>query len=245
MRRRNQILIVVLAVLCVVGVGFVVWAETPLGPMSEAVDALKSDSSVVVTVGEWLVFQPKAAAKSVGLIVYPGGRVDYRAYAPVARAFALEGYLVVIVRMPFNLAVFGADSAQRVIDAYPGLGAWAVGGHSLGGTMAAQYASHAPPVVKGLVLWASYPPAGNDLSKRSISVVTIRGALDGLVSSAQIEESMRILPGDAVRVEVEGGNHAQFGWYGPQPGDNEATISREAQQKRVVEATLKLLQRIG
>ena len=73
MRRRNQILIVVLAVLCVVGVGFVVWAETPLGPMSEAVDALKSDSSVVVTVGEWLVFQPKAAAKSVGLIVYPGG----------------------------------------------------------------------------------------------------------------------------------------------------------------------------
>jgi dienelactone hydrolase len=111
--------------------------------------------------------------------------------------------------------------------------------------MAAQYASHAPPVVKGLVLWASYPASGNDLSKRGISVVTIRGALDGLVSSAQIEESMRILPTDSVRVEIEGGNHAQFGWYGPQPGDNEATISREAQQERVVEATLQLLQRIG
>jgi hypothetical protein len=28
-------------------------------------------------------------------------------------------------------------------------------------------------------------------------------------------------------VSIEGGNHAQFGWYGPQEGDNPATISRE------------------
>ncbi len=111
--------------------------------------------------------------------------------------------------------------------------------------MAAQYASHAPPMVKGLVLWASYPASGNDLSRRGISVATIHGVLDGLVSSAQIDESMKMLPIDTVRVEIEGGNHAQFGWYGPQPGDNEATISREAQLERVVESTLQLLKRIG
>lgn len=245
MRRRNQIFIVVLAILGVIGVGFVVWAETPLGPMSEAVNALKSDSSIVVTVGEWLIFQPSDAANNVGYVIYPGGRVDYRSYSPVAHALASEGYLVVIVHMPLNLAVLGADSAQKVIDAFPGVGSWAVGGHSLGGTMAAQYASHAPPMVKGLVLWASYPASGNDLSRRGISVATIHGVLDGLVSSAQIDESMKMLPIDTIRVEIEGGNHAQFGWYGPQPGDNEATINREAQQARVVESTLQLLKRIG
>lgn len=245
MCRRNQIFIVVLAILGVIGVGFVVWAETPLGPMSEAVNALKSDSSVVVTVGEWLVFQPSDAAKNVGYVIYPGGRVDYRSYSPVAHALASEGYLVVIVHMPLNLAVLGADSAQKVIDAFPGVGSWAIGGHSLGGTMAAQYASHAPPMVKGLVLWASYPASGNDLSRRDISVATIHGVLDGLVSSTQIDESMKMLPIDTVRVEIEGGNHAQFGWYGPQPGDNKAIISRESQQARVVESTLQLLKRIG
>lgn len=245
MRRRNQIFIVVLTILGVIGIGFVVWAETPLGPMSEAVNALKSDSSVAVTVGEWLVFQPLEAAKNVGYVIYPGGRVDYRSYSPIAHALASDGYLVVIIHMPLNLAVFGADSAQKVIDAFPSVESWGVGGHSLGGTMAAQYASHAPPIVKGLILWASYPASGNDLSRRGISVATIHGVLDGLVSSAQIDESMKMLPIDTLRVEIEGGNHAQFGWYGPQPGDNEATISREAQQERVVETTLQLLKRIG
>jgi hypothetical protein len=43
-------------------------------------------------------------------------------------------------------------------------------------------------------------------------------------------------------VIIEGGNHAQFGDYGPQPGDNQATISRADQQAQTVEAVVKFLE---
>ena len=111
--------------------------------------------------------------------------------------------------------------------------------------MAAQYVASAPQSVKGLVLWASYPASGNDLSKTSLKVVTIRGGLDGLVSSSQIDDSLKMLPAGTIRVEIQGGDHAQFGWYGPQPGDNDATVSREEQQRQTVQATSELLMKIS
>ena len=245
MRTRSKIIIVVFAILVVAAVGFVIWAETPLGPMSEALDALKSDSRVSVSTGDWLVFQPTNSTTHTGFIFYPGGRVDYRSYAPEAHAIAADGYLVVIVRMPLNLAVLDPNAAQKVVDSYPSITSWAVGGHSLGGTMAAQYASNAPKSVRGLVLWTSYPASGNDLSKTGLMVATIHGTMDGLVSSGQIDDSLKMLPAGTVRVEIQGGNHAQFGWYGPQPGDNDATVSREEQQRVTVKVTTELLSGIS
>ena len=45
---------------------------------------------------------------------------------------------------------------------------------------------------------------------------------------------------------IEGGNHAQIGWYGPQPGDGTATISREEhQQAQVINETVQLLATMG
>ena len=245
MRRRSKIIIVILVILAVAGSGFIIWAETSLGPMNEALDALKTDSKVIVSTGDWLVFQPKNSTRHTGLIIYPGGRVDYRSYAPEAHAIAANGYLVIIVKMPLNLAVFDPNAAQKVIDGYPTITSWAVGGHSLGGTMAAQYSSNAPQGLKGLVLWASYPASGNDLSKTGLQVLTIHGSLDGLVSSTQIDDSMKMLPPGTMRVEIQGGNHAQFGWYGPQPGDNDATLTREEQQEETVQATTELLVKIS
>ena len=128
MRRRNKIIIIVFAALVILGIGFTVWAETPLGPMKEALDALNSDKSVAVTDGSWLTFQPLNGTKSVGFIIYPGGRVDYRLYAPEAHAIASNGYLVVIVRMPLNLAVFGVNAAQNVINGHPEISSWRVWG---------------------------------------------------------------------------------------------------------------------
>jgi hypothetical protein len=223
---------------------FIVWAETPLGPMPEALAALESDSHVAVETGKWLVFSPVSANASTALIIYPGGRIDPRSYAPEARAIAANGYLVIIVPMPLNLAVFGAGSGENVIESHPEIRRWAVGGHSLGGVMAAQFAFENPARISGLVLWAAYPSAGNDLSTINISVTTIHGTSDGLVSRPEIDNSLRLLPADTVRDEIEGGNHAQFGWYGKQPKDNEATISRESQQDEVVAATSTLLRKI-
>jgi len=241
MRKLKYISLGIVLLLILVTAGFLVWANTPLGPMPEALDALQSDSQVQVTENSWIVFQPVGMQPDSGLILYPGGRVDPRAYAPIARAIAEQGYLVVIVPMPLNLAVLGSDSAQEVIAAYPEIQHWAVGGHSLGGAMAASFANQHPDAIQGLALWAAYPASSDDLSERSLQVVSIIGSKDGLGTDQGVEATRQLLPESTQFVTIEGGNHAQFGWYGEQPGDAEATITRDDQQAQVLQATLELL----
>jgi len=224
---------------------FVVWAEMTPSPMPEALAALESDAEVHVTTHPWFVFRPTSKDPSKGLIFYPGGRVDPRSYAPAARAIASEGYLVAVVPMPLNLAIFGSDRASEVVSAFPQVDHWAVGGHSLGGAMAARFVDGNRSAADGLVLWAAYPDASNDLSGSTLAATSIYGTLDGLATGEKIAASRPLLPLETRWVAIEGGNHAQFGWYGPQAGDNPATISREAQQEQIIEATVELLARLS
>jgi pimeloyl-ACP methyl ester carboxylesterase len=220
---------------------FVIWASTPATPMPEALAALQPDDEVQVEIEPWLVFRPLADNPTVGLVLYPGGRIDPRAYAPAAHALAREGYLVVIVRMPLNLAIFSPDRAADVMSAFSTIDRWAVGGHSLGGAMAARFAYQNPGAVQGLVLWAAYPASTDDLSGRTLAVASIYGTHDGLATGDKIAAARPLLPGNTHWVAIEGGNHAQFGWYGSQSGDGTATLSREEQQRQIVGATLELL----
>jgi hypothetical protein len=230
--------------------GYVAWARAQHRPTPEALAALESDASVEVQPpssargGRWLVFRPVGTKPRTALAVYPGGFVDPRAYAPTARAIAAQGYLVVILPMPLNLAVLGSNRAADVMAVYPEIERWAVGGHSLGGAMAARYVYRSSSAVEGLVLWAAYPAAGDDLSARALAVASIYGTLDGLVTQIKIDASRSLLPPDTQWAAIEGGNHAQFGAYGPQSGDRSATISPEAQQRQVVAATVALLERL-
>ena len=244
MRKRLKIILAVLFIVCAVLVGFVVLAETPPVPMQEAFNAMQSDTNVTVTNARWLVFQPTSANDTIGFIFYPGGRVDYRSYAPLAHAIANKGYLAIIVPMPLNLAVLGVNSANDVIASYPNITKWTIAGHSLGGSMAAQYVHDNPTKIEGLVLLAAYPPSGVDLSELNLAVTTIHGSNDGLVSTKQIDDSLKQLPSSTIRVEIAGGNHAQFGWYGSQSGDNQATITREQQQNQITNATVILLHKL-
>jgi len=116
--------------------------------------------------------------------------------------------------MPLNLAVFGVNIATEVIKSYTQISSWAIGGHSLGGTMAAQFAYDNPSKIQGLVLWAAYPASGTKLTKQTLLVTTIHGTNDGLVTSTQIDSSLKLLPANTVRVEIAGGNHAQFDGMG-------------------------------
>ena len=220
---------------------FVLWAMNPLPPMPEALAALTSTPLVQVEMQRWLVFTPRAAPPATGFVFYPGGRVDPRSYAPAAQALAEHGILVVITPMPLNLAVFGADRAAEVIAAYPHITRWAVGGHSLGGTAAASFARRHAGQVSGLVLWAAYPADADDVSALPLVVASIYGALDGVSPPERITSAQPLLPTSALWVAIDGGNHAQFGWYGVQERDNPATISRVEQQQRAVEATLQVL----
>ncbi|HET7703519.1 MAG TPA: alpha/beta fold hydrolase [Candidatus Limnocylindrales bacterium] len=194
-------------------------------------------------VGRDLVFRPSGSSPSVGLILYPGGKVPPAAYAPAARGIAAgSGALVAIVDVPFNFAVFDIDGADRTIRANPSIATWVVGGHSLGGAMAAQYAASHPGAVDGLVLWASYSAA--DLSASGLEVVSVHGSVDAGAETFTSAANTARLPADATLVEIAGGNHEQMGWYTGQPNDPPATIARSEQQARVVAATVELLERL-
>ena len=245
MRRILKVLAwVLLAVMLVGTVGFVAWAEATPPPMQEALDALTSSATVTVSTDGWLVFQPAAGETTTGFIFYPGGRVDPRSYAPAARAIAEAGYLAIITPVPLNLAVFSPNAADKVMAAYPQISHWAVGGHSLGGAMAANYVfnhlNHTEKV-DGLVFWAAYPAGNNSLVDYPGAITSIFGTLDGLATVEQVDASRSLLPPQTLFVPIDGGNHGQFGWYGEQSGDNPATISRADQQAQTVTATLALL----
>ena len=213
------------------------------GPMPEALVAMESTATVAVVDGNPITFTPSEPT-TTGVIIYPGAFVEPRSYAPAAHALAAEGAFVAIIPMPFGVAILGGDRADDAIADHPEVTDWVIAGHSLGGVMAARYAAEHPDAVDGLVLWASYPEDSIDLSAWSGATASIFGTLDGLTTVQAIEESRTLLPPDTAFVEIDGGNHAYFGWYGDQSGDNPATITREQQQIAIIDGTAAVVRRV-
>lgn len=231
-------------VLLVVGIGiFSLWSTTTPDPGPSAAAALESDELVRVIEGDGYTFQPTGSTR-VGFVFYPGGRVDPASYAAPAREIAEAGFLVVVPELTLNLAVLDANAADDVIAAHPEIERWVIGGHSLGGTMAASYVGDHRDTISGLVLWAAYPAQGTDLSTLATNVVSIFGTRDGLTTLDDINDSRARLPDDTEYLAIEGGNHAQFGDYGQQAGDNPATMSRVEQQTMAVQGSLQVLRAV-
>ena len=244
MKKLLRILGFTLLTLVIVAItGFLVWAVTPPAPESPALESMQSTQAVdFKEMDRWLVFTPTDITPRTGLILYPGGRVDYRAYSAHAQGIAAEGFLVVVVPMPLNFAFLGANRAADVMIAFPEIETWVVGGHSLGGAMAAEFAYDNLNLVDGLLLWASYPSQNTDLSSSQLNLLSISASNDGLATRQDIADSITRLPEDAIFIEIEGGNHAGFGWYGAQNGDGEALLSQAEQQDLIVQATVAFLQ---
>ena len=169
------------------------------------------------------VFAPEAPV--AGLIFYPGGKVEYTAYAPLMEALARQNILCVVVRMPGNLAVLDVNAAEEVTALFPAVERWYIGGHSLGGSMAASYAAKHTAELEGLILLAAYSTEAIE----DLAVLSLYGTEDGVLDLEKYGAYHENLPTDAVEIIIQGGNHAQFGSYGPQEGDGAATISGEEQ----------------
>lgn len=158
------------------------------------------------------------------IIFYPGAKVEAEAYLPLLDQIRQTGVTCILVHMPFRMAIFDADAAEEVIAQFPEIRHWYIAGHSMGGAMASKFAADHPDQVDGLILMGAYIygdyPDENTL--------TIYGSLNQSVED-HIDYTENI-------VEIEGGNHAQFGNYGPQKGDLPATISAQEQQRQTVAA---------
>ena len=199
--------------------------------------------------GDTLVFLPEGTDGTVldgsgpddaGLIFYPGGKVEYTAYAPLMEAFAERGVLCILVEMPGNLAVLDVNAADGYQEEFPEIEHWYVGGHSLGGSMAASYAAKHAGDLDGLILLAAYSTA--DLNGTGLDVLSVYGSEDGVLNMSKYDEYRQNLPEDTTtEMVIEGGNHAGFGDYGAQEGDGEEAVNGEKQREETAEAFMDIL----
>jgi pimeloyl-ACP methyl ester carboxylesterase len=243
-RRIGRSLLVVLSIGWLAIVGWLM----PAGATDTALQALASDSSVtVVDTPTQVALIPSADVGATGFLFQPGAKVDARAYVSALRPLALAGHVVVIAKQPLGIAFLATNAIDSARSEFPNVTKWVVGGHSLGGTVAALQATGAQvqssdsgsasvaPIV-GLVLFASYPAA--DMSNSNMPVLSLSGEKDGLSTPDAIAASKPNLPSSTTFIEIPGANHASFGDYGIQFGDGVATASLANSHAAITKATL-------
>lgn len=184
-----------------------------------------------------IVIEHKNATR--GFIFYPGGKVEHTAYIPLMQACAEEGVLCIIVNMPFRLAVLDMNAADGIRELYPQIKEWYIGGHSLGGAMAASYVEKHTDDYEGLILLGAYSTA--DLSDTDLKVLSLYGSEDGVMDRAKYEKCRPNLPNGAVEIVIEGGCHAYFGMYGEQKGDGVSRIEPEDQIRQSADAIIDIM----
>ncbi|MGE7020968.1 alpha/beta hydrolase [Solibacillus cecembensis] len=214
--------------LIIVAAGFFIYVSSYYKADSLALDSLKTDSFVKVEKNGDILFEPVSNAKNIGFIFYPGAKVETSAYASIANEIASKGYTVIIAKMKFNLAILSPNRADRIISNYEDIDTWVIGGHSLGGVMASNYALENGEI-KGLVLLASYPQNKINFTDKPLKVLSLWGSNDQVADLNKVKEAKNVMPSDAEFIEIKGGNHGGFGDYGNQKGDGESSITNKQQ----------------
>lgn len=204
----------------------------------DAIESFEVDNPIKKEVynDRWVYLPEEAIA---GFIFYPGGKVEFTAYEPLMESLASEGILCVLVEMPFNLAVMDIDAAEGIPELYPEVKSWYIGGHSLGGSMAATYVADYVEDYEGLVLLGSY--SATDLSDSGLEALSVYGSEDKVLNREKYEKNKENLPKDFAEHELEGGCHAYFGMYGAQDGDGVPTISNTEQIQKTTELIVEFI----
>jgi dienelactone hydrolase len=225
--------------------GFIIWAAKPMGPDGEVREILDRQSGLRIDDSRSQVaLSHSDIIPRRGFVFYPGGRVHPYAYLPLLAEIARAGYLVVLTKMPFHMAVFDYRRANQVKESFPEIDTWVIGGHSLGGAMAAHYVAKENNDTHGLVLWGAYPSSRDDLSGLDLPTLIIYGTCDGITTSKKVLAAKNRMPHASSWECVEGGNHAQFGCYGREKRDHPAEISMGEQKQQVIAKTLKFLDEV-
>ena len=224
MKKKITLTIIIVLILSLIG-GTVYYINDYYRAEDSAVVLFASSKTDIS--GENGVYTFNSENAKTGVIFYPGGKVEAKAYAPLMHSLAENGILSVLVTMPGNLAVLDMNAADELQEKYPEIESWYMAGHSLGGSMAASYISENADNFDGIILLASYSTA--DLSSSGLDVLSIYGSNDGVLNIEKYKEYKVNLTDDFKEVVIDGGCHAYFGAYGEQEGDGKATITRDEQ----------------
>lgn len=226
MKKKIIFSIIIVLILFLVG-GTVYYINDYYHAEETAVSLITTPQKNITVTEENDVFAFKPQNATKGVIFYPGGKVEAKAYAPLMYALAEEGVLSILVTMPGNLAVLDMNAAEGIREQYPKIESWYMAGHSLGGSMAASFVAENADNFDGIILLASYSTA--DLSNSGLDVLSIYGSNDGVLNIEKYEEYKTNLPENFSEFVIDGGCHAYFGAYGEQDGDKKAEITREEQ----------------
>ncbi len=231
-KRVKIVLISIIALVILLISAFYIYVSDYYKADDVAIAVMQSDA--VMPVQDNLIMLSPTTPGDTALIFYPGAKVEYLAYLPILKKIKQSsGITCILVKMPFNMAIFDTKAADRIIDQFPDIKNWYIGGHSMGGAMASDYASKHQDRVKGLILLGAYI-YGNYPAEDTL---TVYGTFNTSVAE-KIDYTENI-------IVIEGGNHAQFGNYGKQKGDPDATISSEEQQNIAVKAIKEFLTKRG
>ena len=223
--KKAKVAIIIISVFLVVVLGgFYIYTLDYYRADQAAKDIIGSGDNISKD-GNVTVFYPEEQT-NIGLIFYPGGKVEADAYAPLLKELSNNGITCVLVKMPFNLAVFNINAADDIYDEFPEISDWYICGHSLGGAMASSYVGDNSDKVDGLILFGAYP-----VNDSSLPTLAIYGSEDIKLDLTKLADVQN-------KLEIAGGNHAYFGNYGEQEGDGTATITREEQQEQTVDAII-------
>lgn len=228
--RTKTTLIIILSLVLILAAAFTFYVSDYYRADAQALAVLQDHPNLLVQ-NNLTILTPETPSDSA-LIFYPGAKVEHLAYLPILDKISQScGVTCILVKMPFNMAIFHANAADEIFAQFPDIENWYISGHSMGGAMASNYAATNPEKVKGLILMGAYI-YGNYPDENAL---TVYGTFNTSVAE-KINYTENI-------VVIEGGNHAQFGNYGKQRGDPDATISREAQQNITVEAVKMFLEK--
>lgn len=223
------------------GVIFTAWMFYSYQSKGVGKAVLESDSTVEIAENEGLYsFTPKTGYQKV-FIFYPGALVDPKAYAPLCRKVADNGYKALLIKMPWRLASKGYNKPKELNLLSDTTKQYILAGHSQGAKMAAQFVHENPLLIDKLILIATTHPRDFDLSGVNIPVMKIYGSRDGVADADEVNKYKSKLPASTKYVLIEGANHAQFGYYGFQLGDNKATITRQQQQQITLDSILSFI----
>ena len=246
-RRRRRVIQVMLMVVSSVVIAAVAWL-VPQSAEAPALAAMVSDRAVtVVETATEIVMSPTGEESPVGVFFQPGARVDARAYSAILRPLVVSGHLVVIEKQPLGIAFLSSGAFATVRTVHRPVTRWVVGGHSLGGLVAATdaefFAGAVSDPVVGLLFFASYP--ATNIAEVNVSVMSISGSNDGLSTPAKIAAAIPTLPRSTRYSMVIGGVHAFFGDYGVQDGDGIPTISHDQARAEIAAETVTFVDGFG
>jgi hypothetical protein len=219
------------------GVFYMLLPRTPVVLHQDAVvDGVNSNNVLVELkndAGQYLDIQPAGEAKTL-FIFYPGGLVRPQAYDWLGVALAPIGVRTVIPVFTADLAVTAPNRATQLLEKLSSYDRVVVGGHSLGGAMAARYVFNHPDTVNGLVLMGAFSAEGDNLSSFTTPTLVLAAEHDGLATLEEVEAGLTRLPINTTLEIIEGSVHSFFGRYGPQRGDALPTVSRAQAEAEII-----------